>query len=423
MNYTILCLVTAITTETSSWTLDVPSSIKGLPGYCVVIPCSFNFPNSKKELTQFTGVWYNSRNQVIYHPVESKIMQKYRNRTALLGNLSQKNCSLEIDPLNDHDKGPFHFRVVITGLDSYSYIHEKVSISMISKSIRVLSFTILLNLKVYPITSGLLDAAGELDPVSLSVSGEVRDDRNASVRCSVTHSCPTSPPDFTWSHRGRAEVQHTKLDDGHWRSASTLTFRPSRENHNQSLRCSVRYKGGRTQEATELLRVSCEYESMGNLGKDRKGKVWVFFLLFFTDAPEIRKTSYCISGAKWMTCVCIVESSPPSGVQFVLSDGISNSTDVKTNGTITIGVLQTEPGPHQFIHCLANNTLGRANLTLSMAHSKGFLKKDIFVRFWINGRQCDEHASCPVIGQVGGQSISLSSLLEEECCWCWSCKC
>lgn len=315
-------------------------------------------------------MWYNSRNQLIYHPVETKIMQTYWNRTALLGNLSQKNCSLEIDPLNDHDKGPFHFRVEITGLDSYSFIHEKVSISMISKSIQVLSFTIILKLKVYPITSGLLDVAGELDPVSLSVTGEVRADRAASACCSVTHSCPTSPPDFTWSHRGRAEVQHTKLNGGQWRSASTLSFQPSRENHNQSLRCSVIYKGGQTQEATKLFRVSCEYESTGNLGKDKKGKFF-FFPPVFTDAPEIRKTSACTSGAKWMTCVCIVESSPPSVVQFLLPGGISNSTDVMINGTVTIGILQTEPGPHQFIHCLANNTLGRANLTLSVAHSKG----------------------------------------------------
>lgn len=113
----------------------------GLPGSCVVIPCSFNFPNPQKDLTVFTGKWMDSRNKLIYHSDNSEVMQEYQNRTKLLGDLSQKNCSLEIDPLKPHDHGPFHFRIEIPTLDSYSYNHNKVSISMMSKSFQTLYFT------------------------------------------------------------------------------------------------------------------------------------------------------------------------------------------------------------------------------------------------------------------------------------------
>lgn len=125
--------ITVILTETKHWSINVPSSVKGLTGSCVVIPCSFDFPDSENDLL-FTGMWQDNSDQPIYHSVESKIMRTYWNRTKLLGNLAQKNCSLKIDPLNDSDRGPFHFRIEIHNLNKYSYKHNKVSILMISKS-------------------------------------------------------------------------------------------------------------------------------------------------------------------------------------------------------------------------------------------------------------------------------------------------
>lgn len=111
--------------------------------------------------------------------------------------------------------------------------------------------------------------------------------------------------------------------------------------------------------------------------------MWVQLILLGTDremsffsvavAPEISNASHCTSGAKLITCVCIAESSSPSRVQFLLSGRILDSTDMKTHGTVTIGILRVQQGPHEFIHCLANSTAGRANLTLSVIHlhSKG----------------------------------------------------
>lgn len=122
-----------ILTESKHWSIKVPSSVKGLTGSCVVIPCSFNFPDSENDL-RFTGMWRNNNDHAIYHSVKSKIMQTYWNRTELLGSLAQKNCSLKIDPLNDSDHGPFYFRLEIDNLDKYSYKQNKVSILMISRS-------------------------------------------------------------------------------------------------------------------------------------------------------------------------------------------------------------------------------------------------------------------------------------------------
>ena len=128
-----LHFISVIQAEASSWTLQAPSSVKGLPGSCVVIPCSYNYPDPRKTVTQFTGIWQEDTNKLIYHPVASKITQQYQGRTELVGDVRQKNCSLKIDPLQQSDRGPFHFRIEIGNYDIFSYLQNKVSITMISK--------------------------------------------------------------------------------------------------------------------------------------------------------------------------------------------------------------------------------------------------------------------------------------------------
>lgn len=134
LKHIVLCIFPTVShTQATLWTNDIPSSVKGLPGSCVVIPCSYDFPNPGKKLTQFTGIWTDHTKQAIFHSVQSKIMQQYRNRTELLGDLSQKNCSLKIDPLQQNDQGPFSFRIEIANYDKFSYRKRTVSITMMSK--------------------------------------------------------------------------------------------------------------------------------------------------------------------------------------------------------------------------------------------------------------------------------------------------
>ncbi|XP_036929697.1 sialoadhesin-like isoform X1 [Acanthopagrus latus] len=222
-----LCL-TVPQTEASSWTVKVPSSVKGLPGSCVVIPCSFNYPDPGWTVTELTGMWLSDTNELIYHPEQSKTMQQYRSRTQLVGDLRHKTCSLKIDPLQESDRGPFFFRIEIKGHDKYSYKEKKVSIAMIN----------------------------ELPPISFSVKEGVTEGQNVSASCSVSHSCPSSPPVFTWSLSGQAHVQPQQLEDGQWRATSTLTFHPTIVDHNKRLECTVTYHGGRHHKTSKVLKVN-----------------------------------------------------------------------------------------------------------------------------------------------------------------------
>ncbi|XP_062421720.1 myelin-associated glycoprotein-like isoform X2 [Pungitius pungitius] len=374
----------------------VPSSVKGLPGSCVVIPCSFNYPDPEKEITAFSGIWYIAGgSSIIYHSDKSKMIEDYQSRTELLGDVSQKNCSLKIDPLKPSDGGPFVFRIEMEGYDKFLY-REKTSITMIS----------------------------ELNDINLNVKEELKESQNEVASCSVSHSCPTSPPVFTWSFPGEQHFQSEQLGDGQWTATSTLRFHPTSADHNKTLSCTVTYKGGQHHKTERILRVkyapvnvniehksdvtegeavrlscSCDahppassYQWSDETGaKLHQGNVYMLpnvsrhtGALFCTAIneigqgksipvrlnvlymPEIKTVSSCSSEADLVKCVCIAESQPVSMIHFVLSDRVLPGVKVEQRGTITIGNLHAEFGSSRVVHCVANNTLGNANLTLSL---------------------------------------------------------
>ncbi|KAF7657238.1 hypothetical protein LDENG_00029970 [Lucifuga dentata] len=295
----------------------MPASVKGLLGSCVVIPCSFNYPDPGKELTQFTGIWSKVTNHIVYHPVESKVMQQFRNRTELLGDLRHKNCSLKIDPLQANDTGPFHFRIEIANYNQFSYRNKEVSIAVIKTP----------------------------DPITLSVKEEVEEGKTVSASCTAYHSCPTAPPGITWNHPGKEHFLSKELDNGQWELTSLVSFHPTRADHNKTLECSVTYKGGQHKRRSKLLKVKYP--------------------------PEIKTGSACSSDVDMVTCVCIAESWPPCKIQFVLPNKVLPSSKVEKNGSVTIGTLQGDFQSSEFVHCLANNTQGNAILTLPVpANSK-----------------------------------------------------
>uniref|UniRef100_A0A8C7C867 Ig-like domain-containing protein n=1 Tax=Oncorhynchus kisutch TaxID=8019 RepID=A0A8C7C867_ONCKI len=215
-----------ITIEASSWTAEVPSSVSGLQGSCIVIPCSFNYPEPEKKPSKFTGIWFKGTHDTIYHPDSSNIIKDYRGRTELVGDLRQKNCSLRIDHLHRSDKGPFHFRVEIKD-------ENKVKIDKD-------------NFLLY------------YNPPSLSVREEVKLGVELSASCSVSHSCPSDSPLLTWSHSGTPSVQSQQLTNGQWKVTSSLTFIPSITDHNQSLVCTAEHRGVKPVKMSKTLNVKCK---------------------------------------------------------------------------------------------------------------------------------------------------------------------
>ncbi|XP_028985714.1 myelin-associated glycoprotein-like isoform X2 [Betta splendens] len=406
--FVLLCFK-AMPSGASSWTATIPSSVKGLVGSCVVIPCSYNYPDPGKTVSQFTGIWMDQTNHVIYHSDPSKTVQEYKTRTELVGDITRKDCSLKIDPLQQSDQGPFHFRIEIEDYEKYSYKENHVSITIISES--------------HP---------------SLSVTQEVVEGHNVTASCSVSHSCPSSPPEFTWSHAGVTHLETRQLNDGQWNLTSTLTFVSTRDDHNKPVKCTVTYKGGlKGEKASSVIKVKyapvnvkVDHTSEVKQGEDvmlkcssdanppanyqwlnenntlHQGQSYLLtnvsrhtgillcaavntvgqrnstpVRLNVLFPPEI-KTISCSSEGDDVRCVCIVESRPPSTVHFVLIDRVLPSTSTDVHGLATIGTLQAQSGSSESVRCVANNALGHVNAIFTLPSKD---KKQNVLTFFIIG--------------------------------------
>ncbi|XP_026137814.1 myelin-associated glycoprotein-like isoform X3 [Carassius auratus] len=197
------------------WSAKMPESVVGLSGSCVLIPCTFSYPANGKTYTEFTGIWYHEYSTVVYHTDTSKIIDSFKGRTSLIGDLHQNNCSLNISSLSNSDAGSFVFRIEIKDLNKYSY-GEKVSISV----------------KETP------------ENPTVSVEEEVTSGKPVNATCAVSHSCPSDLPRVTWSHGGKQSSTSQPQNHGQWKlTYYSLTFTPSREDHNKLLICSAEFNG------------------------------------------------------------------------------------------------------------------------------------------------------------------------------------
>uniref|UniRef100_G3NA79 Ig-like domain-containing protein n=1 Tax=Gasterosteus aculeatus aculeatus TaxID=481459 RepID=G3NA79_GASAC len=294
-----VCLCFRVTqTEASSWKVKVPSSVKGLPGSCVFIPCSFNYPDTDIRITEFLGMWFIAGgSSIIYHPDESKMIKEFQGRTELLGDVRQKNCSLKIDPLKSSDSGPFFFRIEMKGYDNGSYT-EQTSITMMNA------------------------------PVNVNV--EHKSDVTEGEAVPLSCSCDAHPPaSYQWHDETGA-----KLHDGN------VYKLPNVSRHTGALFCTA----------------------INDIGQRKSNPV----LLNVLYMPEIKTVSSCSSEAHMVKCVCIAESRPVSMIHFVLPDRVLPRVKVEQHGTVTIGTLHAEFGSSCVVLCVANNTLGNANITLSL---------------------------------------------------------
>ncbi|XP_072547729.1 uncharacterized protein [Salminus brasiliensis] len=203
---------------------DVVPRITALTRSCVVIPCTFE--TGKEDVTRLRGLWYNSKGEYVYHPGLSNVMDNFKGRTELLGELDEKNCTLEIDDVQAHDNGPFCFHAE-KGMDKYRFNHSCVFIVM---------------------------KATPNKPVISSLPEELEPGKKFTISCSVTHTCSSHPPTITWSIKTAKEVvSHMEGRAGQWKTTSTVTFMPTGYEGEEDLICSASFRGGKKQESAIYL--------------------------------------------------------------------------------------------------------------------------------------------------------------------------
>ncbi|KAG7469194.1 hypothetical protein MATL_G00126390 [Megalops atlanticus] len=208
-------------------TADVLPRINALTRSCVVIPCAFQLPGNR-PVTGLGGIWHKLDGGYAYHNGQSRVLDNFKGRTRLLGEVDEQNCTLEIDDIKAHDNGPFCFRAE-KETDTYDFNNSCVFIIM---------------------------KASPNKPVMTALPQEIEEGSSVSVTCSVTHTCPSHPPTFTWNVIDmQTTVSHVHKGDGVWETSSTLTFAPSGNNYENYLNCSAIFWKGKRQETIASLNV------------------------------------------------------------------------------------------------------------------------------------------------------------------------
>ncbi|KAF3839919.1 hypothetical protein F7725_018636 [Dissostichus mawsoni] len=189
-----------------------------------------NLPTSK-----IRGIWHqsNNRGDLIYDEDETNISENFRGRTKLLGHLGQKNCTLEMSEIKDHDNGPFCFRIELlqkrTSPEKFSFLEDCVEFKMLPDPPKP-----------------------KLHHPKTAYQG-----RPYTVTCSVKHTCPYDPPKLTWS-RSTADVPnvvHKETHLGNWEVESILTIIPEEKDDHTDITCTANFNGLKTSSATLTLYV------------------------------------------------------------------------------------------------------------------------------------------------------------------------
>ncbi|XP_046718948.1 myelin-associated glycoprotein-like isoform X2 [Silurus meridionalis] len=384
-----------------SWNAEVPLTVNGLAGSCVVIPCLFKYPGAERKTSHFKGIWYMNSYETVFHTETSKISSTFQQRTSLLGDLGHRNCSLKINPLRSSDSGPFTFRIEIEDFDKFTFGHNKVSVSI----------------KDSP------------DQPTLSISEEMSSGKKVTITCLVFHSCPSDPPKITWSHKGLTSSQSLKQTNGEWKIISSLSFTPSKSDHQKHLTCTAEFLGGKKSSSMETLKVKYAPENVAvvsdysvvegsdlNMTCTSESNPASHTYHWFTEGgtllsekhtftlknvsrhigsiycraintegqadsrpiqlnvlfpPEFKVGSSCTVDITGVTCLCIVDSHPASEIKLWGADPSSElrRTHEEKHGSLTIVTLQGALGISDIVHCGATNSQGNYTLTLQVPYS------------------------------------------------------
>ncbi|KAF5880259.1 uncharacterized protein DAT39_023239, partial [Clarias magur] len=217
------------------WSFTMPSTITGVRGSCVVIPCNYEFKNVQPSRTNVK--WYKLSTKgysLVYDQSTHNIINQFKGKTSLYGSSNDKNCSLKIQPLEmQHSQERLFPWMDQNSIESYH-----------SKNFDHVTIVLEITDIVEKPEADLLGTAKVGKPVTLS--------------CSVLHTCPSTPPSLSLSiSHDTQQLIHTPLHEGKWRS--TVEFTWTVGENDKSVTCTVSYAGGQTSKTDITINPLCDF--------------------------------------------------------------------------------------------------------------------------------------------------------------------
>ncbi|XP_072409740.1 sialic acid-binding Ig-like lectin 13 isoform X2 [Chiloscyllium punctatum] len=197
-----------------NWKINIPPRVTAQEGSCAWIPCHYSYPSHLASQTRI-GIWYQGKDSIAFHSKHhEKMLQRFRNRTWLLGDLKGGDCSLIINNIIREDAGSYHLRIEFDNVNSYSYSSAT-------------------NLHISDFTDKPM-----IFPVEI-IAG-----KRVNLRCTFNTTCNGTAPALTWDTpiAVPGSVSNTVTQNGVTLTYTTvLSLIPSPRHQGQTLTCRVSY--------------------------------------------------------------------------------------------------------------------------------------------------------------------------------------
>ncbi|XP_076868540.1 sialic acid-binding Ig-like lectin 14 isoform X2 [Brachyhypopomus gauderio] len=307
----LLRVLWCVMVEAQDWHVDLPAEISALSGSCLFIPCSFTHPSSHEPSD---ATWYSyssTKYPVVYSKDPTAIIEPFRGRTKLIGDVKSGNCSLNINYVVPEMNG-YHL---------YPWIDpDKVDHKFYLN-------TIMLNVQEMP------------GAVDLYVEGEPKEDDTLRVICAVKHTCPFSPPTLSFGDTsGNVQTNQTDLGQGSWQTISIISFPGQVSDQGRPVGCWVRRQGRPTVPKWVEINLSYSPQSVHVSGE----------------------TSTALVGGE-VTLECRSNANPPASsfLWYLQRDGSIRELSARE---MSVTVPDLPPDQSRF-YCGAQNAHGVANST------------------------------------------------------------
>ncbi|XP_066573968.1 sialic acid-binding Ig-like lectin 14 [Amia ocellicauda] len=321
--FILIFCVTGTQSETTDWPINLPQKLTAEEGLCVIIPCSFSNPENKLQ-PPFTGIWLKTEQppqKTVFHSSgPSKVSEEYRGRVALLGNLTENQCTVIISDLRKRDGGTYQFRVEGKRQNAKNTYKKKCNI-------------IINDLTQKP----------TLSPVSVT-EGEL-----ATLTCTAPGRCSGTPPTITWKTKPDLkgiETHKSEISsDGTTTHSSDFIFWPVPKHNKAVISCEVKFTNTTTQEKIEeSVTLEVKY------------------------APRILNGSGCTTVGDRLTCVCISQGHPLPSIEWrevtVTTDTPLSVSTASPNQSINSTIVLSANATANSVLCVSINEMGEVRRQL-----------------------------------------------------------
>ncbi|XP_073426671.1 B-cell receptor CD22-like isoform X1 [Dendrobates tinctorius] len=219
------------------WTF--PSGITALIGSCVEIPCTYD---PAGRLGTSSTVWYTfidgSWTEIPNSKDSSYAWTHYKDGSSMVS--GNNSCTLRIDPVRK-DFGNYY----------YPGIAEDRTINAYDKQQSYV----------------LLSVTEEAD-VRLDLSNKLTEGEATTIRCSVEHTCGSSPPSLQWNKPGQVHNESVEIPGRSWREQSSLIYIPSYVDDDTPVRCMAIYPSGQSFHESGTLNIKYTPKNVAVIAKD-----------------------------------------------------------------------------------------------------------------------------------------------------------